>query len=190
MSDEPPALRLAGTIRAGRTGLTDRFATLEGLTAWVREQDLSPYLDTAAFTADEAVRAQVVELRQAVRALFARLVAPAPPSRADADALPPFDQALALLNRAASPVLRQLRWQDEPREEFTPTVDGTAARLTAALADAAIGFFTDPIADQVRVCPAPRCVLYFVKRHPRQEWCSIACGNRARAARHYHQHHR
>src|SRR2546429_545268 len=32
------------------------------------------------------------------------------------------------------------------------------------------------------------CVLYFVKDHPRREWCSAACGNRARAARHYSRH--
>src|SRR6266851_2221676 len=39
--------------------------------------------------------------------------------------------------------------------------------------------------DQLRACHAPGCVLYFVKSHPRREWCSVACGNRARAARHY-----
>jgi predicted RNA-binding Zn ribbon-like protein len=38
----------------------------------------------------------------------------------------------------------------------------------------------------LRACRAPGCVLYFAKTHPRREWCSVACGNRARAARHYH----
>jgi predicted RNA-binding Zn ribbon-like protein len=38
---------------------------------------------------------------------------------------------------------------------------------------------------ELRVCGAPRCVLMFVKDHPRREWCSNACGNRARQARHY-----
>ena len=38
---------------------------------------------------------------------------------------------------------------------------------------------------ELRVCVAPRCVLMFVKDHPRREWCSNACGNRARQARHY-----
>ncbi|MFI6847287.1 CGNR zinc finger domain-containing protein [Kitasatospora sp. NPDC050467] len=33
--------------------------------------------------------------------------------------------------------------------------------------------------------PGPGCVLYFVKKHPRREWCSAGCGTRARAARHY-----
>ncbi|TDD75102.1 CGNR zinc finger domain-containing protein [Actinomadura rubrisoli] len=188
MSDEPLALRLASTVRAERSGLTDRLATAQGLTHWVHEQDLAPYLDTAAFTTDEATRAQIVDLRQAVRALFARAVAPGPPSSADAAELPPFPDALALINAAAAPVLSRLDWRDAPRKRLSPTVDDPADRLAAALANAAVDFFADPIVAQIRVCPAPRCVLYFIKRHPRQEWCSVACGNRARAARHYHQH--
>jgi predicted RNA-binding Zn ribbon-like protein len=42
--------------------------------------------------------------------------------------------------------------------------------------------------DRLRACPAPGCVLYFVKDHQRREWCSAACGNRARARRHYDRH--
>jgi predicted RNA-binding Zn ribbon-like protein len=38
---------------------------------------------------------------------------------------------------------------------------------------------------ELRVCGAPGRVLMFVKDHPRREWCSNACGNRARQARHY-----
>ncbi|HEY3005705.1 MAG TPA: CGNR zinc finger domain-containing protein [Kribbellaceae bacterium] len=41
-----------------------------------------------------------------------------------------------------------------------------------------------------RACYAPGRVLYFVTGHPRREWCSTACGNRARAARHYARHPR
>jgi predicted RNA-binding Zn ribbon-like protein len=40
-------------------------------------------------------------------------------------------------------------------------------------------------AASLRACRAPGCVLYFVKTHPRREWCSVASGNRTRAARHY-----
>ncbi|KAB2351705.1 CGNR zinc finger domain-containing protein [Actinomadura rudentiformis] len=187
MSD-PLTLRFASTIRARRSGLTDALATPEGLTTWVRDQDLSPYLDTSTFTADEPVREQTVDLRQAVRALFAQAVAPTPPSTADAAALPPFPDALALVNATAAPLSRQLEWRDTWQERVDPTVEGDGARLGAALANAAIDFFAGPLPAQVRVCPAPRCVLYFIKRHPRQEWCSVACGNRARAARHYQQH--
>ncbi|HEY5833083.1 MAG TPA: CGNR zinc finger domain-containing protein [Streptomyces sp.] len=41
-----------------------------------------------------------------------------------------------------------------------------------------------PERDLLRACPAPRCVRYFVKQHPRREWCRPSCGNRARVARH------
>ena len=55
----------------------------------------------------------------------------------------------------------------------------------AGLGHEAIELFTGPAAVNLRACNAPGCVLYFVKSHPRREWCSEACGNRARAARHY-----
>ena len=51
--------------------------------------------------------------------------------------------------------------------------------------DAAVRLFTGPERESLRACHAPGCVLYFVKSHPRREWCSVACGNRVRAARHY-----
>ena len=61
-------------------------------------------------------------------------------------------------------------------------------RLTAGLARAAIEFLASPARERLRACPAPRCVRYFVKDHPRQEWCKPSCGNRARVARHYQRH--
>jgi predicted RNA-binding Zn ribbon-like protein len=60
--------------------------------------------------------------------------------------------------------------------------------VTAALAqvaEQAIELFGGPDASRLRACYAPGCVLYFIAAHPRREWCSVACGNRARAARHY-----
>jgi predicted RNA-binding Zn ribbon-like protein len=48
-----------------------------------------------------------------------------------------------------------------------------------------VDILTGPAATRLRACYAPGCVLYFVKAHPRREWCSDACGNRVRAARHY-----
>ncbi|MFE9682238.1 CGNR zinc finger domain-containing protein [Streptomyces sp. NPDC006285] len=29
---------------------------------------------------------------------------------------------------------------------------------------------------------------YFLQDHPRQEWCTPSCGNRARVARHHERH--
>ena len=55
----------------------------------------------------------------------------------------------------------------------------------AELAHDSIDVLTGPEATKMRACQAPRCLLYFVRSHPRREWCSESCGNRARAARHY-----
>ncbi|TXS49898.1 CGNR zinc finger domain-containing protein [Streptomyces sp. t39] len=67
--------------------------------------------------------------------------------------------------------------------------DGLAGHpLTAVLARAAIAFLAGPDRSRLRACHAPRCVRYFLKDHPRQEWCKPACGNRARVARHHERH--
>ncbi|MGV9309408.1 CGNR zinc finger domain-containing protein [Nonomuraea sp. NPDC003727] len=183
------ALDFVSTIRATRSGLLDALSDPDALTAWARsragELDLDP-----GFTATSEQWRQVVELRLAVRALFARAVAPRPPSSADAARLPAFDQALAQVNAAALavPAAPQLAWdEDGPALSLVP-VGPPAAFLAARLAQAALRFLAGPEVAELRTCPAPRCVLYFVKEHPRQEWCSTACGNRARAARHYRAH--
>lgn len=49
--------------------------------------------------------------------------------------------------------------------------------------------FAGPDQERLKACLAPGCVLYFMQNHPRREWCSAGCGNRARVARHYRRHH-
>ncbi|MFD1930069.1 MULTISPECIES: CGNR zinc finger domain-containing protein [Nonomuraea] len=182
------ALDFVSTLRAGRGGLTDSLADPDALTAWARsraELDLDP-----GFTATSEQWRQVVDLRLAVRALFARAVAPGPPSSADAARLPPFGQALDTVNAAALavPTAPQLVWDDDAATLVRVPVGPSTATLSARLAQAALEFLAGPEVAELRACPAPRCVLYFVKEHPRQEWCSTGCGNRARAARHYRAH--
>ena len=63
----------------------------------------------------------------------------------------------------------------------------TSAR--AAIARDAIVLLSGPTRQDIRSCHAPGCVLFFLKDHPRREWCSAGCGNRARAARHYRKQH-
>ena len=141
---------------------------------------------------DEETRREVVALRRAVRTLFARAVRPAPPSRADAGSLLTPGAAVDQLNQAAGrlPVRPVLHWPDDATPSLTQTTDPAEPRLrlTAALARAAIEFLASPDREQLRACPAPRCVRYFIKDHPRQEWCKPSCGNRARVARHYQRH--
>ncbi|MUM31823.1 hypothetical protein FZI93_08310 [Mycobacterium sp. CBMA361] len=65
-----------------------------------------------------------------------------------------------------------------------PLASPTRSAL-ARLGHQGIELLAGPEAVNLRACHAPHCVLYFVKSHPRREWCSEACGNRVRAARHY-----
>ncbi|MEU6738808.1 CGNR zinc finger domain-containing protein [Streptosporangium sandarakinum] len=220
-----PILEFVSTVRATRSGPMDTFSDVAGTTAWCREHAAELDLP-AGFTASEEMRRELIELRQAVRALFARAVAPGPASRADAGRLPGFAESLDLVNATALavPTAPRLEWPtgpapsiptdpSDPSGSSAPPVPpessapsdlssfsapsarnipavaaDDSARARAALASAAIAFLAGPRRELLRTCPAPRCVLYFVKEHARQEWCSVACGNRARAARHYRQH--
>lgn len=189
------ALELAVTIRHdGNGGVADDLADPAGLDRWVRERTGLPELPPG-FAPDARTLAAVVEVRTAVRALFARAVLPAAPSRADAGRLPDAATALRRLNAAAArvPVVPRLDWPPDgpPAARLAPAGplgdpgDDATGLLAAALARAAVAFLTGPGRERLRACPAPRCVRYFVQDHPRQEWCKPSCGNRARVARHH-----
>jgi predicted RNA-binding Zn ribbon-like protein len=188
------ALDLAVTIRHdGHDGVADDLAQPAGLTAWVlgHAEDLRQHgFPAVPFTADEASRAAVAEVRTALRALFARAVLPGPPSSADTGRLPDPATALERLNAAAArvPVHYRLAWPQDgaPAAGHHPAGEHPRAELlAAALARAGIAFLAGPDRARLRACPAPRCVRYFVQSHPRQEWCKPSCGNRARVARHH-----
>ncbi|MFJ4201287.1 CGNR zinc finger domain-containing protein [Streptomyces sviceus] len=189
-SDSRLALDLALTIRHdGHGGVADDLSDLAGLTAWVREHaDTLP--EASECSVDETTLAAVRDLRAAVRALFARAVRPGAPSPADAARLLPVPDAVARLNAAAArtPTVPVLHWPDdtEPVVHRQPSPRGSD--LTAVLAQAAIAFVSGADRRRLRACPAPRCVRYFLKDHPRQEWCKPSCGNRARVARHHERH--
>lgn len=169
------ALDLVSTVRHdGHGGVADDLATPEGLAVWL-----------AGAPVTEELRAEIVQLRRAVRALFAHAVRPGPPSPADAHRLMPFPEALAHLNECAArePVHVQLEW--EPGGEPHAELRSDSGALVPQLARAAVEFLSGPERSLLRACTAPRCVRYYVKGHGRQEYCKPSCGNRARAARHY-----
>ncbi|ALG10855.1 CGNR zinc finger domain-containing protein [Kibdelosporangium phytohabitans] len=175
------ALRLAATIRHdGHGGVADDLDTENGFRQWLRDNTRGA----------EGDRAQVIELRRAVRSLFAYAVKPGEPSKADSDRLLDPRDALAHVNAAAGAVLRapRLDWPEdgEPVVRFEST---GGDELLATLARAAIEFLASDARTKLRACPAPRCVRYFVKQHPRQEWCKPSCGNRARVTRYYKRRH-
>lgn len=119
------------------------------------------------------------DLRDALRVLAAdRTGDPRPVAAGHAerlhDALTTLNDAAALAPSWPTLVGGELAWVtgagDEDRE------------VGWAAAEAVRFFASQP---ELRACLAPGCVLYFVKDHPRRAWCSTACGNRERAARHY-----
>jgi predicted RNA-binding Zn ribbon-like protein len=123
-------------------------------------------------------------LRDAVRLLAAYVTADDRPGVAAAG-----DQvaaALDLVNGTAARLpaprlgLRDGRLEVGPPEGPSPVTTGLAQ-----VAEQAIALLGGDDASRLRACYAPGCVLYFVKTHPRRAWCSVACGNRVRAARHY-----
>ncbi|MFF9809897.1 CGNR zinc finger domain-containing protein [Streptomyces coeruleorubidus] len=185
------ALDLALTVRHdGNGGVADDLTEPAGLTTWVRaHREVLP--DAGRFTADAAQLTAVRDLRAAVRALFARAVRPGEPSPADATRLLPVPEAVRRLNEAAArtPTVPVLDWPEGAGPDVRPQPVRAGDDLTAALAHAVIAFLASPDRDRLRACHAPRCVRYFLKDHPRQEWCKPSCGNRARVARH-HQRHR
>ncbi|MFE6636522.1 ABATE domain-containing protein [Streptomyces tendae] len=198
MQDSPSrdtriALALALTVRHdGQGGIADDLADPAGLTAWIAAH-LDAVPDAEAFAADVPTLAAVREVRAAARALFARAVRPGEPSPADATRLLPVPHALRRLNEAAAlaPTVPVLAWADaaDPVVRAAPA-QGAPADLAATLAQAVIGFLAGPDRQRLRACHAPRCVRYFLKEHPRQEWCRPSCGNRARVARHQDRHRR
>ena len=103
---------------------------------------LGDWVGGRSFVADEAVWRQVIQIREAVRALFAHAVRPAAPSPADAHRLLPLDQALGRVNAAAArqPVTPQLDWPEGamPHSRIALSADtDLRTHLLAALARAA-----------------------------------------------------
>lgn len=176
---EPLPIELVNTRFQFRGRPRDGLDVPEHLAAWLR--DARPRLDTPLADHDllavgQAELAAARALRDCLRALAEAAIDRRRPDQAHLDAL----------NRQvhAAARWRELGWTDGP---FTRNrVDGPP--VTAALAEiaqAGVDLLAGAERAELRSCQGPGCVLLFVRDHPRREWCSAGCGNRARAARHY-----
>ena len=129
-------------------------------------------------------------LRDALRRLAALLTADDRPAAASATT--DAKRAVADVNTAAAlaPTSPTLVLRGGTLDQATAGAGTPGDRLLTAIAREAIELFAGAGRAELRACRAPGCVLYFVHDHPRREWCSTACGNRARVARHYDRHRR
>jgi predicted RNA-binding Zn ribbon-like protein len=101
----------------------------------------------------------------------------------------PDAAALEALNVAAARAPRSPRVEPGLLAGIDHHGASRADIVLAAFAADAIDLLTGPHREDLRACRAPGCVLLFLRDHPRREWCSNACGNRARQARHYRRLH-
>ncbi|HEY1920572.1 MAG TPA: ABATE domain-containing protein [Streptosporangiaceae bacterium] len=176
LPDEPVPVRLMTTIWADAEGIHDDLRSPQDVDAWLDAVGV----DRSGTRSTTAELTQARGLRDAVRQLAAFITGdPGQPAAAIGDALAQVNAAAA---QAPAPALVLCGGHLErgTQDHGSPVTAGLAR-----IAEDTIGLFGGDDAAKLRACPAPSCVLYFVKTHPRREWCSLGCGNRVRAARHY-----
>ena len=186
LAEEPAAVRLMNTIWADRAGVHDDLRTTRDLADWLVA--ISATDGPVRVTKDDVARAR--RLRDALRRLAALCTDDT--RVAAASEVEDIDVAIGEINSlvAVCPPTPRLALLDGRLIGDTATIGPPVTRALTAVASEAIELFTGADSPQLRACQAPGCVLYFLRDHPRREWCSTACGNRARAARHYRRHRR
>jgi predicted RNA-binding Zn ribbon-like protein len=180
LPDESSPVRLMSTIWADTDGVHDDLRSAADLDEWLDAIGT----DRGGARATEGELAWARALRDAVRRLAAFVTQDT--RAAAASAMTDVAEALDQVNSTAAELPVPLLALRDGRLELT--AGGGASPVTTGLARVArqaAGLLGGDDAARLRACYAPGCVLYFIKTHPRREWCSVACGNRVRAARHY-----
>ena len=180
LRDEPIAIELHNTVYAAGGAVVDGLADPASVRAWL--EGLAERLPDGGDRSRPWPTAQeLMALRDPVRVALRAVVTGAAQDAA----------ALDVINRASARAPRSpvAAWRPDAHPvAATNYYDaGRADVIIGALASDAIDLLTGPRRGDLRACGAPGCVLMFLKDHPRREWCSNTCGNRARQARHYHR---
>lgn len=180
LPDEPLPVRLMSTIHADPDGVHDELRTPADVDEWLDAAGV----DRAGTPASTSELARARTLRDAVRRLAAHVTRDS--RQAASSATTGLEAALDQLNATAAELPAPLlALRDGQLEVGPPAGSSPVTTGLARVAVESVGLLGGPDAARLRACYAPGCVLYFIKAHPRREWCSVACGNRVRAARHY-----
>jgi predicted RNA-binding Zn ribbon-like protein len=180
---EPAPVRLMNTIWADTAGVHDDLTTPAALHDWLVTVNHRYAADALGDPRpDELAEAKL--LRDSIRRLAAFCTDdPRPAAQSPVDSV---DTAVAAANRAITQLPHtQLVMLGGRLQSDRPAPTSPTRVALAELAHDSIDMLTGPSATKLRACHAPGCVRYFVRSHPRREWCTETCGNRARAARHY-----
>jgi predicted RNA-binding Zn ribbon-like protein len=173
---EPLPIELHNTLYADRGDPRDGLEDGAGLRQWLRA--LADRLPVRPDAVERDRLADFLALRGAVRAALNAVL----------ERRPVPETALSTLNdmSARNPQSLELTQSADSLSSDVHHHASTAADVVlGVIASSTIALVSGPHADDLRACGAPGCVLVFVKDHPRREWCSATCGNRARQARHY-----
>lgn len=176
------ALDLMNTFYASRGKPAEGIGSPAHASAWVQQLAGRLAVAGAPSAADVDIREDdvnmLLELRKAMRGVAGAAVEEADPNEQDLDCV----------NRMAtlSPRWTSIAWEagGGPTRR-TRTAATPVDQVLSVLASDAIDLFTGSDASRLRLCERPGCVLFFLKDHPRREWCTPACGARVRAARSY-----
>lgn len=159
----------------GRPAPTETLNTVEDLTAWAAAN-----VKLRKEMLGQAEFERAIELRETIYRLFDATARDKPPAPRDLEA---FNSALA-----AAPARRRLR---KDRDGFSWTVEmksSTAHDLLAPVLWSAGDLLAGTRLGRARLCANPQCRWLFLddSRAGKRRWCSMqACGNRAKARRHY-----
>jgi len=176
LQDEPLTIELHNTLYASGGTVVDGLATEASARAWL--DALADRLPSEG-QGRLPTRAALLQLRDPVREALHAAVEGDAPSRL----------SLEIINRMSANAPRSAiaRWRPGTPPVADVDLHGAsrADAVLAAFAADTIDLLTGPRREALRACGASGCMLLFLKNHPRREWCSAACGNRARQARHY-----
>ena len=162
----------------GQASPTETLNSPEDLVGWAAAN--------AGIKTDKPLPSREFERALALRETIYRLF------DAQAQAKPAAARDLAVLNEAlaAAPARRTLKRARHGYEWDVDARSATALGLIAPILWSAGDLLAGPRLDRVRRCANPECGWLFLddSRAGKRRWCSMsACGNRAKARRHYHR---
>jgi len=166
----PLAVDVADTVRVVGSRKVELLADEADLSSWISHEVERFPLANSSQGQLETFR----HLRDAVRDV---LLAHAERRQLPASAISAVNRASARCPTypeiGAGGRVQAVAMNQDPFDAFC----GLVARST-------IEVISGPEREALAVCRAPSCGMPFLRQHGRQRWCSDACGNRARVARH------
>ena len=149
------------------------------------DEDMADARSATAWLGERRIRSDLPAGAERALALLRAAIADA--LRSAASGMEPSPASLERLNAAsaAAPAAPQVNWASGGRPRSWLTTNATPEQhVHALLARSAIELLAGDDLDLLTVCAAPGCGRLFLATNSRRLWCSTACGNRVRVARH------